>query len=88
MFSKIFLRKSDIEICGFGDIIFAVNARSAYRLQSKYHAQKVHIIRRKANITENDRFQQESVVFCLWATKKIFWAVFRMNSNSYITVSF
>ena len=22
--------------------------------------------------------------FCLWATKKIFWAVFRMNSNSYI----
>jgi len=26
--------------------------------------------------------------FCLWATKKIFWAVFRMNSNPYITVRF
>ena len=26
--------------------------------------------------------------FCLWATKKIFSAVLRMNSNSYITVRF
>ena len=45
--------KCDIETNGFSDIIFALNARSAYHLRSKYHAPQVHITRRKANITEN-----------------------------------
>ena len=36
----------------------------------------------RVDLVENDRFLSESVVFCLWATKKIFSAVLCMNSNS------
>ena len=32
-------------------------------MRSKYHAPKVHITRRKANITENDKFLSKLVVF-------------------------
>ena len=54
--------KCDIETCGFSDIIFAISVRSAYHLRSKYHAPKVHITRRKANITANDKFLSKLVV--------------------------
>ena len=59
--------KCDIETCGFSDIIFALNARSAYHLRSKYHAPKVHITRRKANITETDKFLLKLVGFLVEA---------------------
>ena len=38
----------------------------------------------RVDLVENDRFLSESVVFCLWATKKLFFAILRMTSNSHI----
>jgi len=44
-------------------------------LRSKYHAPKVHITRRKANITENDKFLSKLVVF--WSRRQGNFAALR-----------
>ena len=54
--------KCDIEPDGFSDIIFASNARRHITCEANITG-VANITRCKANITENDRFLSESVVF-------------------------
>ena len=54
--------KCDIETCGFSDIIFAPNARRHITCEANITG-AANITRRKANITENDKFLSKLVVF-------------------------
>ena len=60
----------------------------AYHLRSKYHALKVHITRRKANITAKSSLLSQWAFCCVWVTKKIYSALLNMNSDSRKSVSF
>ena len=62
-----YLRESDIETCGFSDIIFAPNARRHITCEANITG-VANITRRKANITENDKFLSKLVVF--WQGQK------------------
>ena len=59
-----------------------IRCRGGFHPRRGFHRRRRFHPPVRVDLVENDRFLSESVVFCLWATKKIFLPFLRMNSNS------